>query len=216
MTTENVRLTRRRAATRRVKDSPLSEEDWIEAANELLVRENVRGVKLERLCTKLGVTKGSFYWHFKKRSDLLDAMLTAWRRRMTLNIIQTTNERGGSVMDRIGRLLLLPRNGKARAAAAVEQSMRDWSRRGEKPLAAVREVDELRVNYFEQLFREGGFGSAEARRRGYLAYCMMMGDSILRDTVPDLMDDKDYVAAAVALLNRADSSAMRAPGRSRA
>jgi AcrR family transcriptional regulator len=169
-------------------------------ANEILVKENVRGIKLDKLCPGLGVTKGSFYWHFKTRGDLLEAMLAGWRKRMTLNIIQTATRRGGTTIDRLRRLLMLPRHGRARSAAAVEQSMRDWSRRNERPRAAVREVDELRLNYFEQLFRERGLRTAEAGRRAYLTYCMVMGDSILHDTVPHTLSNNDYVDTAVGLL----------------
>lgn len=73
----------RRTPTRRVKDSPLTESDWVHAATEILVQENVRGIKIDKLCAKLGVTKGSFYWHFRQRSDILTALLKDWRRRAT-------------------------------------------------------------------------------------------------------------------------------------
>lgn len=191
---------RQRAKTKRVKDSPLTERDWIEAASEILVKENVRGINLDKLCAKLGVTKGSFYWHFKKRGDLLEAMLVDWRRRMTFNVIQTTMRRGATSLDRLKRVLLLPRHGSARSSAAVEQSIRDWSRRGAQPLAAVREVDELRLNFIEELFRERGLPKTEAARRAYLAYCMVMGDSILHDTVPNTLSKDDYLATVIELL----------------
>ena len=78
----------RRAATTQngVKANSLSVQDWVAAANDLLVSENIRGVQIPALCRKLKVTKGSFYWHFSGREDLLRALLDSWRRRMTLNI----------------------------------------------------------------------------------------------------------------------------------
>lgn len=198
--TTSIQPKRQRAKTKRVKESPLTEGDWIEAATEILVKENVRGINLDKLCAKLGVTKGSFYWHFKKRGDLLQAMLADWRRRMTFNVIQTTMRHGGTSLDRLKRILLLPRHGKARGSAAVEQSIRDWSRRSPQPLAAVREVDELRIGFLKELFRERGLREADASRRAYLAYCMVMGDSILHDTVPNTLSDEDYLSAVVELV----------------
>lgn len=191
---------RQRAKTQRLKDSPLTEADWIRAATDILVKENVRGINLDRLCTKLGVTKGSFYWHFKQRIDLLQAMLNDWRRRMTLNVIQTTTRHGGSSVERLVRVLQLPRHKAARAAVAVESSMRDWARRSDQPLAAVREVDHLRLSFLEGLFMERGLPRPEARRRAYVLYCIIMGDSILHDTVAGYVPDADYAETVTALL----------------
>ncbi|MDH7799034.1 MULTISPECIES: TetR/AcrR family transcriptional regulator [unclassified Beijerinckia] len=191
---------RKRAKTQRIKDSPLKEADWIRAATDILVKENVRGINLDRLSSKMGVTKGSFYWHFNKRLDLLQAMLNDWRRRMTLNVIQTTTRRGGSSVERLLRVLLLPREKPARAAMAVENSMRDWARRSEQPLAAVREVDHLRLSFLEGLLVEHGLTRPEARRRAYLLYCIVMGDSILHDTVSGHVPDADYAAMVSELL----------------
>ncbi len=191
---------RQRAKTQRLKETPLKEADWIAAATDILVKENVRGINLDRLCKKLGVTKGSFYWHFKQRIDLLQAMLNDWRRRTTLNVIQTTTRHGGSSVERFVRLLQLPRHKAARAALAVESSMRDWARRSDQALAAVREVDELRLSFLEGLFMERGLLRPEARRRAYVLYCVIMGDSILHDTVPSSLPDADYMQTVMTLL----------------
>ena len=99
---------RRRAPTKRVKDRPLTEADWVEAAIDILVDENVRGIQLHKLCDRLGVTKGSFYWHFKKRSDLLAAMLNTWRSRMTLNVIRSVTRAGPGGMERLRHRLPCP------------------------------------------------------------------------------------------------------------
>ncbi|MEN2977501.1 TetR/AcrR family transcriptional regulator (plasmid) [Tistrella bauzanensis] len=191
---------RRRAPTKRVKERPLTENDWVEAAIDILVEENVRGIQLHKLCTVLGVTKGSFYWHFKKRSDLLAAMLQTWRSRMTLNVIQNITRTGPHGMDRLRRLLILPRRPKSRAFAAIESSIRDWARRVEMPRKAIWEVDQIRMSFFEQIFRDHGFDEDEARKRSYIAYCAMMGDSVLHKTLGDQVDEAAYVDKVVELL----------------
>lgn len=183
-----------------MKDTPLAVEDWIEAAMDILVRENVRGIKLDRLCAELGVTKGSFYWHFKTRNDLLKAMLDAWRRRMTLNVIDSTMQRGGSVAERLKRLLVLPRSRRARGVAAIEQSIREWARRSEDARRTVNEVDQLRINYMEALLAENGLDPKIARRNAYFAYCIVMGDSVIHDTAPELVAGETFPDTVIALL----------------
>ena len=58
--------------------APLSALDWVRAALALIAREGVAAVAVEPLARELGVTKGSFYWHFANRDALIEAALQAW------------------------------------------------------------------------------------------------------------------------------------------
>ena len=195
---------RRRAPTRRLKETPLTEADWIEAATAILVDEdeNVRGIRIAALCRRLGVTKGSFYWHFAGRPQLLAALLANWRRRMTTAVIEGLGARSGGAAARLRALLELPRRPRAPAFARVEQAIRDWSRRDARAAEAVREVDAIRLAYFEGLLREAGLDAETARRRAYLAYAMMMGDSVLRRTLEAEGADAAVIDEVTALLTR--------------
>ena len=180
---------RKREPTQRVKETPLNEADWIDAATDILVKENVRGIRIDALCQKLGVTKGSFYWHFSGRAALLAALLQNWRTRMTTNVIDRLGAQSGDPMFRLRALLALPRRDRSPAFARIEQSIRDWSRRDSQAHDAVRDVDMIRMNYFIDLFEQHGFDPATAKRRAYMAYALLMGDSVLRDTLdPDTAD----------------------------
>jgi AcrR family transcriptional regulator len=192
----------RRAARRRSdsKGGPLSVEDWIAAANDLLVSENVRGVQVSALCLKLEVTKGSFYWHFASRQDLLRALLASWRRRMTLNIASRLGRAAGGAAATLRTLLALPRKTFSAAGAAIEMSIRDWGRRDKLAHDALREVDRIRLVSFEQSFRSLGFPERDARLRAYIAYAVMMGDSILKETLREEIATEELVDLAVRLL----------------
>ena len=86
---------RKRAPSRAERsDGPLTADDWIEAAMDILAEDNVAGVQTSALCQKLHVTKGSFYWHFKALGDLLHGVLDSWRRRTTLNVINRFTKPG--------------------------------------------------------------------------------------------------------------------------
>ncbi len=181
---------RKREPTQRLKDTPLNKSDWVDAATGILVDENVRGIRIDALCAKLGVTKGSFYWHFNGRAGLLAAMLEQWRNRMTTNVIDRLGNQGGNPTARLRALLGLPRATKSPAFARIEQSIRDWSRRDKQALAAVEEVDNIRLDYIAGLFEHHGFAPDVAARRAYIAYAMLMGDSVLRNSVNPAAPDE--------------------------
>lgn len=59
----------------------LSSNDWVVAALEHIAESGVTKLAIEPLARRLGVTKGSFYWHFRSRDALLDAVLVRWHQR---------------------------------------------------------------------------------------------------------------------------------------
>ena len=59
-------------------DTALQRSDWLRAARRALLHHGPDGVRVEPLARELGVTKGSFYWHFRDRKALLDALLEDW------------------------------------------------------------------------------------------------------------------------------------------
>ncbi|MFN7134821.1 MAG: TetR/AcrR family transcriptional regulator, partial [Myxococcales bacterium] len=65
----------------------LTREDWVEAALAALARGGVAAVAVEPLASELGATKGSFYWHFADRGELLKAVLERWVARDTDEVI---------------------------------------------------------------------------------------------------------------------------------
>lgn len=48
----------------------LSLDDWLEAARNAFISGGIGSVKVEPLAASLGVTAGSFYWHFENRESL--------------------------------------------------------------------------------------------------------------------------------------------------
>ena len=187
-------------------DEQLSARDWVEHANALLIDENIRGVQIATLCQRLGVTKGSFYWHFESRRHLLDAILEAWRKKNTLNVLRRIVSVRTPLRSLRG-LLSIPRRPASVNGARVEMSIRDWSRRDGKTHRSLQEIDVIRLSSFEQLFRRMGFTAKEARARAYVAYAVMMGDSILKDTIRDEVDTETFVRTAVALLSAPHAAA---------
>lgn len=147
--------------------SHLTADDWVEAGIRRLIRVGIQGVEVLDLARDLGVTKGSFYWHFRQRSDLLRAILRRWRRvTVTFNEALNTEEKDASL--RLRRLFHLPEETKnAAGLVEFERAVRSWSRHSPRVGVAVAEVDRLRHKMYVRLFRELGAigGRADALSR---------------------------------------------------
>src|SRR2546429_657594 len=65
----------------------LNAEQWAEAALDAMSVGGLEAVAVEPLAKALGITKGSFYWHFKNRDALIRAALELWEKRETVDVI---------------------------------------------------------------------------------------------------------------------------------
>jgi AcrR family transcriptional regulator len=73
----------------------LKTTDWVRAARLALLKGGVQAVRVERLARDLHVTKGSFYWHFKDREELLELLLREWEQELSEDIIPRLQGRRG-------------------------------------------------------------------------------------------------------------------------
>lgn len=147
---------------------------WTEAALDMLAVSGIDGVRVELLAKQLAVTKGSFYWHFRDREALLEQMLSLWRKRATLALIERLDRIEEPAEVRLRRLLRVPLEARgAPRAADVELAVRMWGRRDPRAAAALEEVDQLRLHYIAGLLDQCGALPDEANARAILAYSYM-------------------------------------------
>ena len=152
------------------RTSSLDAKAWTQAAIDILGEQGIDGVRVEVLAKRLGVTKGSFYWHFENRDALLAAMLADWRRQATLGVIERIEAQDGTAESRLRLLMQVPFQLKSDGGGQVELSIRLWARRDIHARNALQEVDELRLRYIAGLLREIGFSSDRADARAIFAY----------------------------------------------
>lgn len=158
----------------------LDPQRWVETAIDLLAREGLSGLRVEVLAKHCGVTKGSFYWHFKDRRALLDAVLDYWREGRIRDIEKTTalvdvrkaREQLQYVIDVYGA-------SRNRRGMAIELAMRDWARRDAQAAAVVEAVDLYRLECTRRLFVASGLSDAEAKSRSVLLYACVFGLSMM-------------------------------------
>jgi AcrR family transcriptional regulator len=178
----------------------LSAEAWAEAALDAIARGGVSAVAVEPLAKELGVTKGSFYWHFSNREALLDAALELWERRETEAVLDKVRREKDPRL-RI-EVLFREVTGNRRtsplylALSAASNDPRIGS--------AVRRVAERRLDFLAECFTALGLGEEEARRRAIMAYSLYLGMLQLqrdaRHALPRAGEVQRFVEEAVALL----------------
>jgi len=155
-------------------------DTWIDAATDVLVHQGIDRVRVDLLAQELGMTRGSFYWHFKDREELLRRVLQAWRERATEALSDRLGRAHTDPREQLQDLVTLPWRGRAAARAArIELAIRAWARRDEMAAQVVKEADESRLGYVSQVFSALGFPVMEARRRAYLLYSAMLGDALM-------------------------------------
>ncbi len=153
-----------------MKDS-LDRSAWVAAGLATLAAKGLDAVRVERLAADLKVTKGSFYWHFRDRADLLAMMVETWRTSATTDIITRVEARAQEPADRLKALFATV----LRADGRLEMAMRDWAARDADVGAAVAAADDRRVAYVEALFAGVGVPEAEAGARARFAYQALIG-----------------------------------------
>jgi AcrR family transcriptional regulator len=155
---------------------------WLSAGLEALRKGGVGSVRVERLAGDVGVTKGSFYHHFRDRDALLDALLDYWSREMTdaeFERIQTL--RGGDAKVALrARLVALAEDVLEKGMGRYDPAVRAWARHDRKVAGVVAQVDRRRVKALAGFFEEGGFTPAEARTRARTFYTFLLGEPQVR------------------------------------
>jgi AcrR family transcriptional regulator len=158
----------------------LGRQDWIKTGLDVLAESGVEAVRVEPLAKRMNVTKGSFYWHFKDRNDLLNAILAEWVEIDTNSVIEQVNQLGADPKTKLLRLLELAiaDDGLAPGLAdgSIENAIRAWATNDPKVAAVLAKVDQQRLDYTKKLFLEIGFSEPEALVRARLAYYSLVGE----------------------------------------
>lgn len=181
----------------------LTPGQWVDAATELMVDHGIDAVRVDVVAKILNVTRGSFYWHFRDRDDLLGNLLETWRKSTTDQIIERFERHRGVPEELLKELISLPFRGRSAARAArIELAIRAWARRDDMARRAVDEVDSRRISYISQCFSALGFDLVEARHRAFLLYSYEVAESILSNQGTDAQKRERSALAERLLLHK--------------
>lgn len=154
--------------------STLGRDAWIAAGLAALSGGGVEAVRVEVLARTLHVTKGSFYWHFADRRELLDAVIAHWETSTTGAVIASIDARGGSPADRLRRLISMTFRGGD--IDKIESAVRRWGSSDPSVHPILDRVDKARLSYVAGLLEAHGLSAATARDRSRVLYLTMIGE----------------------------------------
>jgi AcrR family transcriptional regulator len=170
----------------------LDRERWEAAALDAFERGGASAVAVEPLARALGVTKGSFYWHYQNRQALLAAAVARWERLSVdapldaLAVVEDPRER---LLALLGRATGKPPTIFLKMLEGVDEPV---------VKAAVARAAQLRVAFLERAYRDLGLTPAKARRQALFAYSTYVGRALLGRDAPALLRDERAVAKHIA------------------
>ena len=182
------------AAARTERTQRLSADDWAQAALDQIAEQGVASVAVEPLARRLGVTKGSFYWHFTGRDGLLAAALGRWERSVA-DIIRSLD----AIPDPRRRLELIleaasqPPRSRSLYAALAEAAENPVVRK------VLQRVASARIDYLKQCYRGLGVAAPLAKAQAVFAYAAYRGLLQLAHEAPASLPSE---WASYAALNR--------------
>jgi AcrR family transcriptional regulator len=159
------------SGAKRLGTPTLTAADWAEAALQLIAEAGLSALTVDTLAKRLGVTKGSFYWHFRGRADLLTAALGRWEQRTTTEAMKGLD----AIPDARTRLELMldassqPPRSRSLYAALAEAA--------EDPVVrqSLNRVASARIGYLDTCYRALGLAPPLAKARAVLAYAAYRG-----------------------------------------
>ncbi len=153
--------------------SQLQRFNWLQQALEIFVAEGIDAVRITRLADDLGVTRGSFYWHYQNREDLIDSLVSYWKDKNTAAITDSITE-ASSLADGIFRFfetcidaaLFDPR---------LDLAIREWARRSAAIHALVDSEDAARIEALRSFYLRHDYPMPQALIRARVLYYSQIG-----------------------------------------
>jgi len=153
----------------------LTAQDWIDFALMTLAHEGFDALKADVLARKLGVSRGSFYWHFADLGTFHARVIEHWKQVSTEAIIADI-ERYESQEERLDTLL---RHAFGHGAA-LEIRMRAWAENNADAARALDDVDRRRRGYIERMLLEAGVTPPLTATRTQVLYWTYLGAALSR------------------------------------
>lgn len=157
----------------------LSAKDWLDLGLKTLARSGFTALKAEPLAKAMGVSRGSFYWHFADIGAYRAAILKHWREVAAERIIADLE----AAPEHDDPLLLLLRrtfSGKLK----LENAVRSWATLDPVARAAVQATDRRRLTYVQTLFERSGVPPGVARSRAQIFYWAFVGYALSDQPLP--------------------------------
>jgi AcrR family transcriptional regulator len=157
----------------------LSAQDWLDQGLRTLAESGFTALKAEPLAKAMGVSRGSFYWHFADIGAFHAAILKHWREVAAEQIIADLETASGNEKPLL-RLLRRVFGGRL----TLENAVRTWAALDPAARSAVQAIDRRRLSYVEKLLGDGGLAPDLARARAQILYWAFLGFALSDKPLP--------------------------------
>ena len=157
----------------------LSARDWLNQGLKTLAENGFTALKAEPLAKAMGVSRGSFYWHFADIGAFHAAILEHWREVAAERVIAIVE----AAADSDSSLPRLLRRAFG-ARLALENAVRTWAALDPLARNAVQAIDRRRLSYMENLLRASGLPARAARARAQILYWAFLGFALSEKPLP--------------------------------
>ena len=138
-----------------------SAELWLDAAMEVLRDNGVEAVRVMPLARRLGLTRTGFYWHFRDRAALLEALVERWEEKNTGNLVARTRAYAETICEAMFNLFDCWLD-DALFDARLDLAIRHWARSDPALRRRLERADETRIRAIAGMFRRFGYPEEEA------------------------------------------------------
>lgn len=156
-------------------DEKRNRQSWLDAGLQALAEKGPDGVRIMPIAEQLGVTKGSFYWHFKNLEVYESALLEEWEQSHTQAAIECVDNIDGDAALKLRYWI----TGSLGANFMLDRAIRSWSLTNQKAREVHTRVDQKRIDYLAKLLRGSGWSKDEAMSLGQWTYWAWIGYSTL-------------------------------------
>lgn len=162
----------------------VTREDWLNVAMDVLITDGVEQVKVLALAERMAVSRSSFYWYFKSRQDLLDALLKQWEETNTAAMVAMADAEAPTITAAICNVFRCTANPEL-FNTALDFAVRDWARRSGPVRSLLDRSDQRRVGALTRMFERYEYEPADADIRAKVLYYMQLGYDLAQLNEPN-------------------------------
>ncbi|MCP4188515.1 MAG: TetR/AcrR family transcriptional regulator [Gammaproteobacteria bacterium] len=166
-----------------------SETFWLDAAHRVLIESGVESVKVMSLANALDMSRSSFYWHFKDRKALLNALIKRWREQNTGNLIMQTELYAETITEAVLNLFDCWINPQL-FDAPMDFAIRNWAQHSTDLKEVLEQTDEKRISAIKAMLCRFGMSHEQADIRAHTMYYTQVGyiSMMVQESLPDRLE----------------------------
>jgi AcrR family transcriptional regulator len=160
----------------------LTREQWLDKALQIINQEGFGTLKIDRLVWVMGVTKGSFYWHFENKKDFVVKLINHWDKKFTDNVVEHIKKFEGNPSECLLELMLFITNNQL---AHHDFAIHALAQNDPDAFPLIKKVLEKRIEFVATLFSAMGFNRDEVniRSRATVMFMIQEQNSLLKESV---------------------------------